>query len=155
MRKAVIKVSAQSESELYYYEGSIMKKGKEFSIEYPNQLRFLQLETDNRTTEAQLKLLKLDYRAALRAYSQKVLELTELKHKLSREQSRKAVSDYDEGNRREAVMELSKKIEGFVMPVPPDWLRYETEKDMLELRLQNNKRLNASLLIWQALDAKN
>ncbi|MGM9508807.1 metal-dependent hydrolase [Larkinella sp. GY13] len=154
LEKPVVKVSVQSEREIHYYVGSIMKKGTEINMEFPNQTRFMQLEIDNRETQAQLKLLTIDYNAQRREYANKVLTLAELRHKLRMETSRKGTSDYDEGKRLDSITELSRKIDGFVIPNPPDRERYETQRAILKMKLLENDKLNAHLLIWHGQNYK-
>ncbi|MGA0559717.1 hypothetical protein ACO2Q8_23855 [Larkinella sp. VNQ87] len=132
-----------------------MKKGKDFSVDFPNQIRFMQLEADNRETELQLEILNLDFQAQQRQYAEKVLELAELRHQLRKEVERTAINEDEEGGRREAIAKLSKQIDGFVMPSSPDRKRFETQKAILKMKLLENNRLNVNLLIGQAIAWKN
>jgi hypothetical protein len=132
-----------------------MKQGKEISVEFPNQIRFMQIEINNREIQLQLKLLTIDYNAQRWQYAEKVLELTELRQKLRKETTRIGTSDYDEGKRRDTIAELSARIDGFAMPFPPDTERFKTQKAVYEMSLSENDRLTSHLLIGQAQASKN
>lgn len=155
LTQPLVKITAQSEKELYYYDHSIMKKGTEISMDFPNQQRFYQLASDNARIKLQLELLAWEFDAEQQEYHAKVLEGAELRQKLRREQTRASTSDYDEGKRRNAVEELTKKLEAFQLPQPPNAGKYRTERALLQRQLKENDRLNANLLIWQAERARN
>ncbi|GAA4461830.1 hypothetical protein GCM10023189_37780 [Nibrella saemangeumensis] len=155
MRQAVVKITAQSARELYYYEGTIMKKGLELSSDYPNGAKFYQLALDNSLTEHQLKLLIAQHKEEQRKYGAKMLELATLRDALATETTRQPINDHDEGKRREKVKELSQKIDSFVKPDPVNDEEFRIQKAMLEIKLEENAHINAQLLIWQTIDNRN
>ncbi|QJW92492.1 metal-dependent hydrolase (plasmid) [Spirosoma taeanense] len=151
MKLPVVKVTAQADSnELFYFEGPIMKKGLNLTIDYPNEARFQQLAIDNRQTEFQLKMLIAQYNVEKAQYNQKLSELKMLRVALHNETTRTGVNDYDEGVRRERIKEYTKQISEFVNPLPPSTEIYHVQRAMLEMKLRENAHLNATILIWQA-----
>ncbi|MVM42251.1 hypothetical protein GO730_38795 [Spirosoma sp. HMF3257] len=155
MSQPVVKVTAQSEQELYYFEGPIMKKGNELSVEYPNGARFQQLAIDNAETEFALKQLDLQHKANEAAYQAKVAELEGYRAELYEHTNRKELSDYEEGKRRTRIRELTERIKGFEKPEPVNLELYRVQRQMLEYKLRETAHLNATILIWQAQGEQN
>lgn len=155
MKQPVVKVTAQSKQELYYFEGPIMKKGNELSADYPNGARFQQLAIDNSETEAQLQLLTASYKAQKRKYAAEVAKITALRAELVHEQNRTATHDYDEGERRMRVKVLAEQVSQIVTPESPDQAVYGVQKSLLEMKLKETAHLNATILIWQAQSGQN
>lgn len=155
LTKPVVHVEAQSTQDLYYFDGPLMKQGKQLTIDYPNGARFRQIAVDNRETEAQLQLLEGGYKEEQRQYARKMGEFSELKAELSHELTRKAMNDYDEGERRQRVIVLTEKVAQFVQPDPPNEETYQVHRDLLEMKLRENQHLNATLLVWEVKKHRN
>ncbi|CAN5626052.1 hypothetical protein BH09BAC4_BH09BAC4_36460 [soil metagenome] len=155
MSRPVVKITAQSEQELYYFEGPIMKKGNDLSVDYPNAARFQQLAIDNAQTEYALETLELNHRSERIRYSTKLQELEQHRKALAHQTSRVGETDYEEGKRREKVKELTIKIAAFEKPEPVNVELYRVQKAMLEHKVKETAHLNATLLIWQAKGNEN
>lgn len=155
MALPVVKVTVQSEQEIYYAEGPIIKKGKELSADYPNGARFQQVAVDNSSTKLELRKLELKQAAEGMQYAAKVAELKQLKQDLYDQRVRTQLSDYEEGKRRTLIRELNEKIAAFEPPERVNEELYRVERLMLEHKLQETSSLNAYLLIWTAYRVKN
>ncbi|GAB4032515.1 hypothetical protein GCM10028774_13260 [Spirosoma jeollabukense] len=155
MSKPVVKVTAQSEQELYYFEGPIMKKGNDLSVDYPNAARFQQLAIDNAQTQYELETLELHYRSEQLRYTTKLQELEQHCQALAHHTASVAETDYEEGKRREKVREITARIAGFEKPEPVNVELYRVQKAMLAHKLKETAHLNAALLIWQAKGNEN
>lgn len=149
MKQAVAKVTVQSEQEFFYYEGPIMKKGRELSVDYPNAARFEQMAIDNAQTQFALKQLALEYRAEQLRDQVKRAEQEQHRKALREYSSQDNLSDYEEGKRREKVLELTGKIAAFEIPEPVNAQLYQVRKEVLEHQLQQKSYLNATLLVWR------
>ena len=149
MKQPVAKVTVQSQQELFYYEGPIMKKGNELSADYPNAARFEQMAIDNASTLYALRQLELEHRADQLHYQAKLSELERHRSDLTEHSNQANLSDYEEGKRREKVRELTGKIAAFEVPEPVNNELYQVRKEILEHQLQKTAYLNATLLIWQ------
>jgi hypothetical protein len=155
MKLPVVKVTAQSEQELFYFEGPIMKKGNELSDDYPNGARFQQLAIDNAETQFELEQLELDHRTEQLRYKIKMAKLEQMRKQLYDYANRDSLSDYEEGKRREKVKELTAQIAEFESPEPVNTEMHKVRKQMLEHKLREIAYLNASLLVWQAQGNQN
>ena len=155
MKLPVVKIIAQSEQELFYFEGPIMKKGNELSADYPNGARFQQLAIDNAQTEFELAELGLQQRAAELTYHSKLSQLEKYRADLYKHSQSTNLSDYEEGKRREKIKELTEKIALFELPEPVNVAMYRVQRQMLEHKLRETAHLNATLLIWEAQKNQN
>ena len=149
MKLPVVKVTVQSEQPVYYFEGAIMKKGNELSADYPNGPHFEQVAIDNAQTLLELQQLNLEYKAAEARNGVKLAELDKYRADLSEQTRRSGLSDYEEGKRRDNMRELTKAIADFEKPEPVDGELYRVHKAMLEHKLQQTARINATIVIWQ------
>ncbi|MCK8495855.1 metal-dependent hydrolase [Spirosoma sp. RP8] len=149
LKRAVVKVTVQSEQEVYYVDGALVKKGNELTIEYPTGARFGQVAINNAQTRLELHQLELEHKAEQRRYQLTMAELERHHADLHIHTHKSDLSDYEEGKRREKVRELKEKIATFTQPEPVNTELYRVRKAMLEHKLREVARLNASLLIWK------
>jgi len=150
MQQPVVKITAQSEKELYYYQGSILKKGKEVTMDYPNQIKFHEIARDNRELKIRLAQIREEEERVNRDFAEKSWARIHLMAQLRQQQELKTTSDYEEGKRIEAIMKLERELENHPRPIRPDLDRYFFERKLIELELEANDLINAQLLVWQA-----
>jgi len=149
MTEPVAHVTVQSDQELFYFEGPIMKKGTELTADYPNGPRFEQLSIDNASTLSALKQLELEHQLDQVHYKTKLSVLEGHQRELADHSTRTDLSDYEEGKRREKVRELSGKVASFEQPEPVNEELYRVRKEVLQHQLKKTARVNATLLIWR------
>lgn len=147
-QKRILSVTVQSSTEIYYFDGTIMKKNSEFELKYCSP-RFYELVRDNRETEMRLKMLGLQERDELAKYQFELDYENDVRSELKELDSKTENSNYLEGQRRNRHKLLESEISHFRKHFKPSREHYDVEKSMLKMKLSGENRINATLLFWE------
>jgi inner membrane protein len=146
----ILKGEIQSNNEMNYFEGAILKSAKVISFEYQTGFSFTTIVLNNDSKIAEIEIEKAKKLKEINEYNQIQNQLDELySEKSNGLRNYKSLSDYEKGKMQKRLSECEVEIERLEKVEYPFLLDFDKKIEGLENEIKLNEvRLNANLLVW-------
>lgn len=146
----ILKGEIQSNNEMNWFEGAILKSGKVISFEFIKGFSFTTIVLNNDSKIAEIEIEKAKKLEKLNEFSKVQRKLDDLYFEKSNGlRVYKSLSDYEKGKMQKRLAECEIEIERLEEIESPFMLEIDKKIEGLENEIKLNEvRLNANLLVW-------
>lgn len=140
----------QCNNEMNWFEGAILKTGKNISFQYQQGFNFSVIQQDFTAKQAELEIEKAKKLEEIKEFEKIQNRLDKLyKEKYLTEKSYHRMSDYEKGKAQKMLTECKAEIEKLEEIERPFLLDYDKKIEALETEIKRgNVKFNANFLIW-------